>query len=68
MHEQYHTWDKDFVYLPVYLTGGSSFPNSGDNLFFLIYYKALYYKKMIEPRLNHLSSFTYNLQRDRLHH
>lgn len=24
MHEQYHTWDKDFVYLPVYLTGGSS--------------------------------------------
>ena len=25
MHEQYHTWDKDFVYLPVYLTGGSSY-------------------------------------------
>lgn len=50
---------KKYIYL---------FPNSGDNLFFLIFYKTLYYKKMIEPRLNHLSSFTYNLQRDRLHH
>jgi hypothetical protein len=24
MDEKYHTWHKNFVYLPVYLTGGSS--------------------------------------------
>ena len=24
MDEKYHTWHKYFVYLPVYLTGGSS--------------------------------------------
>ncbi|WP_338192464.1 hypothetical protein, partial [Aerococcus viridans] len=29
MDEKYHTWHKNFVYLPVYLTGGSSHETFG---------------------------------------